>query len=186
MAIVSGDRNRKVRRTPEALAFRGMSGRTRARKQPGAGSPHLVARGKRIEEIRIARGFPSQLVFADDTKSVDSGSLSEIERGEKDVTLTKAERIADGLRVSLDVISGRVPFDPLADIYPARSHVVASPEFQAAPIEVRQRFMTAPDGAETWSTVRWASVFLGLLDSWNRFGSLPALVTDNVTKLKPR
>lgn len=58
---------------------------------------HLVAFGKAIRELRKERGL-SQEAFAD-LACIDRSYMGHIERGEKNVTLTKVYQIANALQI---------------------------------------------------------------------------------------
>jgi transcriptional regulator with XRE-family HTH domain len=55
--------------------------------------------GKRVKELRNARGFSQQELA--NLSDLHRTYISSIERGEKNVTLVSLQRIAQGLRVSL-------------------------------------------------------------------------------------
>lgn len=61
--------------------------------------PRLVAFGQRVRELRKEKGF-SQEAFADLT-GIDRSYMGHIERGEKNLTLTKIYQIANALDVDV-------------------------------------------------------------------------------------
>lgn len=188
MAIGSGERKSKQGRTPERLRFRSMAQTKRVKPaddsaKQEARRERLRARGLRIAEIRAARGYSSQLSFATKSGAIDSGSLNTVERGEKDINASTAEDVADALRVSVDVLLGRAPFDPLDDAYPARAGLLASREFVSAPDAVRER-VKATKPVDDWSAVRWVRYFITLSDLFAATGALPS--PDDGPRIKPQ
>jgi transcriptional regulator with XRE-family HTH domain len=63
---------------------------------------HLVAFGKAIRELRKDRGL-SQEAFAD-LAGIDRSYMGHIERGEKNVTLTKIYQLATALDIPVQSI----------------------------------------------------------------------------------
>lgn len=61
--------------------------------------PRLVAFGQRVRDLRKDRGL-SQEAFADLT-GIDRSYMGHIERGDKNVTLTKIHQIADALSLKV-------------------------------------------------------------------------------------
>jgi transcriptional regulator with XRE-family HTH domain len=59
----------------------------------------LVAFGKAVRALRKSKGL-SQEAFAD-VANIDRSYMGHIERGEKNVTLTKVYQIADALEVTV-------------------------------------------------------------------------------------
>lgn len=66
---------------------------------------HLIAFGRAIRELRKEKGL-SQEAFAD-LAGIDRSYMGHIERGEKNVTLTKIYQIADALGMPLPAIFER-------------------------------------------------------------------------------
>jgi transcriptional regulator with XRE-family HTH domain len=61
--------------------------------------PRLVAFGQRVRDLRKEKGL-SQEAFADLT-GIDRSYMGHIERGEKNVTLTKIYQIADAMQLEI-------------------------------------------------------------------------------------
>lgn len=61
--------------------------------------PRLVAFGQRVRDLRKEKGL-SQEAFAD-LADIDRSYMGHIERGEKNVTLTKIYQIADALNLKI-------------------------------------------------------------------------------------
>lgn len=66
---------------------------------------HLIAFGRAIRELRKEKGL-SQEAFAD-LAGIDRSYMGHIERGEKNITLTKIHQIANALGMSLPAIFER-------------------------------------------------------------------------------
>jgi len=66
---------------------------------------HLIAFGRAIRELRKERGL-SQEAFAD-LAGIDRSYMGHIERGEKNITLTKIYQIANALSMTLPAIFER-------------------------------------------------------------------------------
>lgn len=75
--------------------------------------PHLVAFGRAIRELRKARCL-SQEAFAD-LAGIDRSYMGHIERGEKNITLTKIYQISKALNLPVQSIFERIkgPVEPL-------------------------------------------------------------------------
>lgn len=67
---------------------------------------HLVAFGKAIRELRKDRGL-SQEAFAD-LAGIDRSYMGHIERGEKNVTLTKVYQIANALQIPVSSLFEKI------------------------------------------------------------------------------
>lgn len=67
---------------------------------------HQVAFGKAIRELRKERGL-SQEAFAD-LAGIDRSYMGHIERGEKNVTLTKIYQLSDALGVTVVELFSRI------------------------------------------------------------------------------
>lgn len=67
---------------------------------------HLVAFGKVIRELRKANGM-SQEAFAD-LAGIDRSYMGHIERGEKNITLTKIYQLSDALGIHPSEIFSRI------------------------------------------------------------------------------
>ena len=183
MPIASGERKTKLRRAPERLASTQMAKNTPASKEVDeARAERLRVRGAHMRDVRIAAGFKRQL-HVQRTGAIDSGSLSWLESGDKDINLLVAERLADAYNVSLDVLVGRVPFDPDAVRFPGRAALIGSPEFSAAPKAVQDRVL-ATTPPEPWSVVRWVRYFTGLCEMFASTGELPK--QDEEKRIKPQ
>ncbi len=62
--------------------------------------PILKKFGKRVRELRIEKGFSSQVEFA--VKSgIDRSYIGQVERGERNIALIMIEKIAKTLKVSV-------------------------------------------------------------------------------------
>lgn len=66
---------------------------------------HLIAFGRAIRELRKEKGL-SQEAFAD-IAGIDRSYMGHIERGEKNVTLTKIHQIAEALGMPLPTVFER-------------------------------------------------------------------------------
>lgn len=67
---------------------------------------HQVAFGKAVRELRKERGL-SQEAFAD-LAGIDRSYMGHIERGEKNVTLTKIYQLSDALGITVLELFSRV------------------------------------------------------------------------------
>jgi transcriptional regulator with XRE-family HTH domain len=67
---------------------------------------HQVAFGKAVRELRKERGL-SQEAFAD-LAGIDRSYMGHIERGEKNVTLTKIYQLSDALGVTVVELFSRI------------------------------------------------------------------------------
>lgn len=67
---------------------------------------HQVAFGKAVRELRKERGL-SQEAFAD-LAGIDRSYMGHIERGEKNVTLTKIYQLSDALGVTVVELFNRI------------------------------------------------------------------------------
>jgi len=67
---------------------------------------HQAAFGKAIRELRKEKGL-SQEAFAD-LAGIDRSYMGHIERGEKNVTLTKIYQLSDALGITVVELFGRV------------------------------------------------------------------------------
>lgn len=57
--------------------------------------------GKRVRELRLEKGFSSQVEFAA-RSGIDRSYIGQVERGERNVALVMIEKIAKTLKVSVD------------------------------------------------------------------------------------
>ncbi|WP_062058948.1 helix-turn-helix domain-containing protein [Cellvibrio sp. OA-2007] len=67
---------------------------------------HQVAFGKAVRELRKERGL-SQEAFAD-LAGIDRSYMGHIERGEKNVTLTKIYQLSDALGITVVDLFSRI------------------------------------------------------------------------------
>ena len=67
---------------------------------------HLIAFGRTIRDIRKDKGL-SQEAFAD-LAGIDRSYMGHIERGEKNITLTKIYQLSDALEMSVSEIFNRI------------------------------------------------------------------------------
>lgn len=67
---------------------------------------HQVAFGKAVRELRKERGL-SQEAFAD-LAGIDRSYMGHIERGEKNITLTKIYQLSDALGVTVVELFSRI------------------------------------------------------------------------------
>lgn len=67
---------------------------------------HLVAFGRAIRELRKERGL-SQEAFAD-LAGIDRSYMGHIERGKKNVTLTKVYQIANALQIPVSSLFEKI------------------------------------------------------------------------------
>ena len=68
--------------------------------------PHLIAFGRTIREIRKEKGL-SQEAFAG-LAGIDRSYMGHIERGEKNVTLTKIYQLATALEMTIPSLFDRI------------------------------------------------------------------------------
>ena len=68
--------------------------------------PHLIAFGRAIREIRKEKGL-SQEAFAD-LAGIDRSYMGHIERGEKNVTLTKIYQLTAALEMTIPSLFERL------------------------------------------------------------------------------
>jgi transcriptional regulator with XRE-family HTH domain len=68
--------------------------------------PHLIAFGRTIREIRKEKGL-SQEAFAD-LAGIDRSYMGHIERGEKNVTLTKIYQLTTALEMTIPSLFERL------------------------------------------------------------------------------